>query len=103
MQQVFSGRVTWLSSLLKETIDAQLFARSVHAPDQTELQPQHLQCSNDLSPACAIMSVFHAVSRVEGPYQQNWATPFSGSRLNTCTLLFKASGSQFSLDHCRFG
>jgi hypothetical protein len=72
MQQVFSGRVTWLSSLLKETIDAQLFARSEHAPDQTELQPQHLQCSNDLSPACAIMSVFHAVSRVEGPYQQNW-------------------------------
>ena len=61
MQQVFSGRVTWLSSLLKETIDAQLFARSEHAPDQTELQPQHLQCSNDLSPACAIMPVFQMV------------------------------------------
>src|SRR4051794_23662582 len=72
MQQVFSGRVTWLSSLLKETIDARLFARSEHAPDQTELQPQRLQCLNDLSPACAIMPVFHAVSRVEGPYQQHW-------------------------------
>ena len=72
MQQVFSGRVTWLSSLLKETTDAQLFAQSEHAPDQTELQPQHLQCSNDLSPAWAIMPVFHAVSRAEGPYQQNW-------------------------------
>jgi hypothetical protein len=71
MQQIFSGRVTWLSSLLKETIDAQLFARSEHAPDQTELQPQHLQCSNDLSPACAIMPVFHAVSRVEGPYDRS--------------------------------
>ena len=32
MLQVFSGRVTWLSSLLTETTDAQLFAQSEHAP-----------------------------------------------------------------------
>src|ERR1019366_5136749 len=74
-QKVFPGRGTWLSPLPKETNDAQLFAQSAHAPDQTESRPRLLHCPNDLTArTIAMMPVFHQLSRAEGPSQQSRKT-----------------------------
>jgi hypothetical protein len=71
MPKVVPGRVTWLSALPKETNDAQLFAQSAHAPDQTDRRSRLLHCPTDLTaPSFAMMPVFHEISRAEGPSQQ---------------------------------
>jgi hypothetical protein len=58
----------------RETNDAQLFAQSARAPDQTDERSQHLYCQHNLTSSrlCqdATLRVFHAVSRAEGPSQQ---------------------------------
>jgi len=74
-KKVIPGRVSWLSPLPKETNDAQSFAQSAHAPDQTGARPQLLYCPTDLTaPAIAMMPVFHEVSRAERPSQQGRKT-----------------------------
>src|ERR1035437_10336662 len=80
MPKVIPGRVTWLSPLPKETNDAQLFAQSAHAPDQTGARPRLLHCPSDLTAlAFAMMPVFHELSRAEGPSQQvRKSTPHIG-------------------------
>ena len=60
-----------IAAPMRETNDAQLFAQSAHAPDQTVSRPRLLHCPNDLTaPAAAMMPVFHEVSRAERPSQQ---------------------------------
>ena len=55
----------------RETNDAQLFAQSAHAPDQTDQRSRLLHCPADLAaPTFARMPVFHELSRAEGPSQQ---------------------------------
>jgi hypothetical protein len=54
-----------------ETNDAQLFAQSAHAPDQTDQRSRLLHCPADLvAPAFARIPVFHELSRAEGPSPQ---------------------------------
>src|ERR1019366_3547193 len=89
-QKVFPGRGTWLSPLPKETNDAQLFAQSAHAPDQTESRPRLLHCPNDLTArTIAMMPVFHQLSRAEGPSQQGRITNVGqvDNRLATCAAV----------------
>src|ERR1039457_6083899 len=65
-----------IAAPVRETNDAQLFAQSAHAPDQTGARSRLLHCPTDLTaPASAMMPVFHEISRAEGPSQQGRKTP----------------------------
>src|ERR1035437_1448324 len=64
-----------IAASAREANDAQLFAQSAHAPDQTESRPRLLHCPNDLTArTIAMMPVFHQLSRAEGPSQQGRKT-----------------------------
>src|ERR1035441_6360059 len=64
-----------IAAPVRETNDAQLFAQSAHAPDQTESRPRLLHCPTDLTaPASAMMQVFHEISRAERSSQQGRKT-----------------------------
>ena len=81
---------------VRETSDAQLFAQSAHAPDQTESRPRLLHCPTDLTaPASAMMPVFHEVSRAGRPSQQSRIiTAGSGLRTRGLTRLAWISGKE---------
>src|ERR1019366_4617333 len=65
-----------IAAPVRETSDAQLFAQSAHAPDQTGSRPRLLHCPTDLTASTfAMMPVFHEVSRAAGPSQQGRKTP----------------------------
>src|SRR5450759_3034659 len=64
-----------IAASAREANDAQLFAQSAHAPDQTDRRSRLLHCPNDLTaPSYAMMPVFHEISRAEGPSQQTGLT-----------------------------
>src|SRR5664279_5303447 len=82
-----------IAAPVRETSDAQLFAQSAHAPDQTGSRPRLLHCPTDLTASTfAMMPVFHEVSRAERPSQQVRKTtsrhvPSMWGRLPTCAAV----------------
>src|ERR1019366_5766765 len=83
-----------IAAPVRETNDAQLFAQSAHAPDQTGARSRLLHCPTDLTaPASAMMPVFHEISRAEGPSQQGRKTKLVGQALPPA----KRSGSDQEL------